>query len=240
MSEGQSSASRKRERIRYLYRHGGVRGMLFYLFYALVNRVTRLRIFRVGILDATAPLDAQLGQLGAYRHALLSPAELEPYVDDPENDLTHDFLDYAAAQGDTCYATFDGTTLISYCWNSDKATAVESDLNIECRPGYIYRYKEFTRRSHRGQRLSSFARAESLREFAAAGMQGFAGYVEANNFVSYRALQRAGHLFPGFIVVLGRGPDPWIWHSPGARAWGFRISSTQAEQQPQGAIKSYS
>ena len=235
-----SQLRRKLERLRYLYRHGGVTGLLFYLFYRLVNRFTRLRVFRMAIMDAGAPIDAQLGRLEAYRHGLFKPAELEPYVDDPENALTREFLDYAATQGDTCYATFEGDTLVSYCWNSDKPTLIEDDLHIEFRKGYIYRYKEYTRTSHRGRRLTSFARAESLRLFAATDVKGFAGYVEADNFVSYRALQRANHLFPGFIVVLGKGPAPWIWHSPGAREWGFRVLSTPPALNVPSAIKSYS
>jgi hypothetical protein len=218
--------------LRYLYRHGGVSGLLFSLFYRLVNRFTRLRIFRMAILDTSVPLESQLGQLSAYRHGLFTPAELEPYADDPENDLSREFLDYAAGQGDSCNAVFEGDKLVSYCWNSDKPTLIEGDLHIEFRGGYVYRYKEFTRRSHRGRRLSSYARAESLRQFAARGLRGYDGYVEDYNFVSYRALQRAGHLFPGFIVVLGKSPLPWIWHSPKAREWGFRVVSTAAGPAP--------
>ena len=240
MQQARSSVGRKLERVRYLYRHGGVGGMLFYFFYHAVNRFTRLRVFRTVIFEASAPIDAQLGQLAEYRHGLYTPAELAKCADDPETDLSPDFLDYAATQGDTCYAIFEGDTLTSYCWNSDKPTVIEQDLHIEFQPGYIYRYKEFTRHSHRGRRLSSYARAESLRLFAASGIKGYAGYVEADNFISYRALQRTGHLFRGFIVVLGKSPNPWIWHSPQALAWGFHVASTTAGARPRGAIKSYS
>lgn len=241
MPQPHSTARRKLERLRYLVRHGGIGGFLFYLCYRFVNRFTRLRIFRMVILDApSAPIGTQLGRLGAYRHGLFTPEELEPYADDPDNDLSREFLDYAAAQGDTCYATFDGDELVSYCWNSEKPTAIEDGLHIECRPGYIYRYKEYTRPSHRGRRISSYARAEALCLAAAAGVSGYAGYVEADNFVSYRALQRSGHAFPGFVIVFGKGAAPWIWHSPAARDWGFRVASTAPGTLPHGAIKSYS
>lgn len=154
--------------------------------------------------------------------------------------MTQDFLDYAEAQGDSCYAVIDDDTLVSYCWHSDKPTVIERDLHIEFQRGYIYRYKEFTRHSHRGRRLSSFARAEALRHFAGTGVKGYAGYVEADNFISYRALQRTGHLFPGYIVVLGNGARPWIWHSPKARDWGFRVVSNSdvAGLLVQGEVKS--
>src|SRR5690606_32249616 len=134
----------KLERFRYLYRHGGVRGMLFYCCYRVVNCFTRLRVFRAVILEASAPIDDQRNRLGFLRHGLLDAVELEPCVDDPENDLSHKFLAYAEAQGDTCYATFDGDALVSYCWNSDKPTVIERDLHIEFAPGYVYRYKEYT------------------------------------------------------------------------------------------------
>jgi hypothetical protein len=228
MSQPSSSMHRKLERVHYLYRHGGMRGMLFYLFYRFVNSFTRLRVFRAVVLDASAPVEPQLGQLDNFQHGLVEPQELAPHVEDPEGDLSPEFLAYADVQGDTCYAVFDGDALVSYCWNSGKPTMVEDDLYIEFAPGYVYRYKEYTRPSHRGRRISSYARAESLRRFAAAGVKGFAGYVEADNFISYRALQRAGHLFPGFMVVLGRGPSPWIWHSPRAREWGFRVVAGSA------------
>ena len=226
MHQALSQAQRKLERLRYLHRHGGVGGVLFYLFYKLVNRFTRLRIFRAAILEASAPVGQQLGRLNEYRHGLVTPAELAPFVDDPENDLTQEFLDYAAAQGHSCYATFDGNTLVSYCWNSDKPTRIEHDLQMEFANGYLYRYKEFTRSSHRGRRLSTYARAESLCSVIDTGVKGFAGYVEADNYICYRALERGGHLFPGFMVVLGKGPEPWIWTSPEAHERGFRVVST--------------
>lgn len=224
----QSWPGRKLERLRYLYRHGGVSGVLFHLLYRTVNRFTRLRIFRAAILEASAPIGAQLARLGPYRHGMFTPEELKRFTDNPENDLTPDFLDYAAAQGDTCYAVLDGDELVSYCWNSDKPTAIEDDLRMEFRNGYIYRYKEFTRPSYRGRRLSTYARAEALCSVADSGVQGYAGYVEIDNFVCYRALERAGHRFPGFIVIFGKGPTPWIWHSQQAKDWGFRVVSTAA------------
>jgi hypothetical protein len=230
-----SSMQRKMERVYYLYRHGGVRGMLFYTFYRVVNSFTRLRVFRAVLFEASAPVEPQLGQLDDFRHGLIDAPALASHVDDPDGDLSHEFLAYADAQGDTCYAVFDGESLVSYCWNSDKPTLIEENLYIEFAPGYVYRYKEYTRPSHRGRRLSAYARAESLRRFAAAGVKGFAGYVEADNFISYRALQRAGHLFPGFMVVLGRGSSPWIWHSPRAREWGFRVVAGSAGEPMVGA-----
>ncbi len=226
MHQAPSTFQRKRERLRYLYRHGGVSGVLFYLVYKLVNCFTRLRIYRMAILESSASVGPQLGHLGGYRNGLFSPAELKPFVDDPENDLTQEFLDDAAAHGHTCNATFEGNTLLSYCWNSEKPTHIEHDLQMEFAPGYLYRYKEFTRNSHRGQRLSTYARAEALCSFAAAGVKGFAGYVEADNFSCQRALAVGHHVFPGFVVVLGTGPDPWIWHSPQAKDRGFRVVST--------------
>jgi hypothetical protein len=235
--QSQSEVRRKLERLRYLYRHGGVTGVLFYLFYKTANRFTRLRVFRAAILEASAPIGRQLGHLHAYRHGLYSPAELKPFIDDPENDLTQEFLDYAAAEGHSCYATFEGNTLVSYCWNSDKPTRIEHDLQMEFAEGYIYRYKEFTRNSHRGRRLSAYARAESLCAIADSGVKGYAGYVEADNFICYRALERGGHLFPGFMVVLGNGPATWIWQSPQAKEWGFRVVSTAAVPQPRSPIK---
>ncbi len=227
MQHAQSAVHRKLESLRYLYVNGGVGGVLFSLFYILVNRFTRLLVFRAAILEAPALIAEHLGRLDAYQHRLCTPAELMPFVADPANDLSKEFLDYATAQGDSCYAIFDGDELVSYCWNSTKSTLIERDLHMDFRDGYIYRYKEYTRPSHRGRRLSSYNHAESLRHFAASGVQGFAGYVEANNYTSYRKLQRTNHLFPGFIVVLGKGPQPWIWHSPQAREWGFHVFSTE-------------
>jgi hypothetical protein len=225
MLQSQSGIRRKLETLRYLYRNGGLSGVLVSLFYKLANRFTRLLVLRAAI-EPQALLEAHLGCLDAYRHGLFTSAELEPFVNDPDTDLTCEFLDYAAAQGDTCYAIFEGNVLVNYCWNSDKPTRIERDLFMCFRPGYTYRYKAYTRPSHRGRRLSSYNNAESLRLFAGAGMQGFAGYVDVNNYISYRTLQRKNHQFPGFIVILGKGSKPWIWHSRQAGEWGFRVIST--------------
>ncbi len=235
MKHAKSGGPRKLEHLRYSYRHGGVGGVLFSLIYKLVNRVVRLRVFRAAITQPPA-LPADLGRLDGYSHGLFSAAELLPFVDDPENELTRKFLAYAIAQGDTCYAIIDGDILANYCWNSGKSTLVDHDLCMDFRAGYIHRYRGFTRPSHRGRRLSSYNHAESLQLFAASGAQGFAGYVDADNYVSYRVLQRVNHLFPGFIVVLGNGPQAWIWHSPQARAWGFMVACSGPEMPPRSTV----
>lgn len=231
----QSGVHRKLEHLRYIYRHGGISGVLFSSLYKLVNSFTRLVVVRVATIEPRTIVADHLGRLDSFRHGLVAPADLLPHADDPDNDLTPEFLRYAKAQGHSCYAIFDGDVLVSYCWNSDKPTRIERDLAINFRAGYIYRYKEYTRPSYRGRRLSSYNHAESLRLFSASGAKGFAGYVEADNYVSYRSLQRMNHVFTGFIVVLGNGPNPWIWHSPKARERGFRVSSTTPEPLPYSA-----
>ncbi|KAF0187860.1 MAG: Uncharacterized protein FD165_2875, partial [Gammaproteobacteria bacterium] len=222
----QTVVRRKHERLRYLYRNGDVAGVLFSLLYHIVNRFTRVMVFKPSVVAAPALVYAHLDRLRSYRHGLFGAAELLPYAGDPANDLSREFLEYAAAQGDTCYAIFDGDTLASYCWNSNRPTLIERNLYMNYRSGYLYRYKEYTRPSHRGRRLGSYNHAESLRHFATSDVRGFAGYVEVDNYIQYRTLERLNHRFPGFIVVLGRGPTPWIWHSPRARAWGFRVVSS--------------
>ena len=224
MQEVMTKLRGKFAKTRYLYRNGGAGGLLFCLLYGLVNRATRLLILRVVKVDFDEVKISHLNQLEGYRYGFFKAEQMRPWAEDPDTDLSHEFLDYARAKGDECFAIFDGDLLANYCWCSEDPTLIEEDLHMEFHPGYYYRYKEFTRVSHRGRRLSSYNSAESLRLLRHCGKQGFAGYVEADNIISYRSVQRKNHTFVGTVVVLGRGPQPWIWHSPGARQWGFRVA----------------
>ena len=232
MPEKTLRVSQKLEQARYLYRNGGLSGLLFALAYKLINRFTRLYILRAVVIGFPEVNTAHLGKLQDYRYGFFTAEQMRPFTRDPVNDLTDEFLDYAAAKGDKCFAIIENGVLVNYCWNSLQPTLIDADLQIEFDPAHYYRYKEYTRPSHRGRRLSSYNSAESLNLLANSPKKGFAGYVEADNYVSSRSLQRKNHRFVGFVVALGRGSDPWIWHSPKARSWGFRvaIAGTQLQE----------
>lgn len=231
MSKKNAGSRQKLDQVRYLYRNGGLTGLLFALAYKLVNRFTRLYILRAAVIGFPEVHTAHLGQLKDYRYGFFSAGQMRPFTRDPANDLTDDFLDYATSKDDKCFAIFEGGVLVNYCWNSLQPTLIDADLQIEFDPSHYYRYKEYTRPSHRGRRLSSFNSAESLNLLAKSTKKGFAGYVEADNYVSWRSLRRKNHRFVGFIVALGRGSDPWIWHSPNARSRGFRVARAGTQMQ---------
>lgn len=216
------------EKARYMYRSGGIPGILFCMLYKVINRFTRLQVIRVFMAEPHAVNTHHLHRLDDYRFDLLTADELWPYVDDPENDLSREFLEYARRKGDKCSAVFEGDKLVNYCWNSEKPTLLEDDLNVEFPSGYHYRYKEFTRASHRGRRLGPYSSAEALVRLSSSSNKGFIGCVEANNFISYRAQKRKNYSFPGSVIIFGKGPEPWIWLSPGARRCGFRVVGAQA------------
>lgn len=210
-------------RFRFVFKNGGVSGVLIKIFHKLANRVTRLLVLRTGMIAFDEINTAHLGKLAHYRHGLYPAEQLRGCTEDPDNDLAAAFIDYAAAQGDRCYAIFEGDKLVNYCWTSQAPTMIEPGLRIEFSPDYYYRYKEYTRPSHRGRRLSSFNHAESMQLLSTSGKKGFAGYVEMDNYISYRSLLKMNHTFAGFVVILGKGQHRWIWHSPKARKGGFRV-----------------
>jgi len=207
----------------YVYKNGGLTGVIFVFIYKVINIFTSLIILRIQKIECSEINKNLLGKLGNYNGRFLNRDEIYEFGLDSENDLPKSFVDYALEKEDECFAIQDGSVLANYCWCTKKPTIINEELVFKFKSEYYYRYRGFTRIPYRGKRLHAINNAESLKVFTERGVKGFVTYVEANNFTSYKSTQRMNYTLVGNAYILGRGKRTKIWLSGRCREEGFDV-----------------
>ena len=161
-------------------------------------------------------------------HRFLTADDLLNSDLDPALDLDREFARTALAKGDRCQGIYCGDELVSYGWYSLQPTEVFPGLHIHFDPGYVYMYKGFTLKAHRGQQLHAVGMALALRDFRQEGIQKIVSIVEETNFPSLRSCYRMGYKDFGVIRTVDLAGAPRIFHSPGCRRYGFNLQSAPA------------
>lgn len=139
---------------------------------------------------------------GDFRALLLNQSMLYRFCEDPQNEMTEEFVEDALSKGDECFGVLDGESLAAYGWYSNSPTAIDPpDLRLHFDRQYIYQYKGFTHARYRGRRLHAVGITGALEHYLARGFKGFIAYVEWNNFASLRSSYRMGFVDFGTIVV---------------------------------------
>jgi hypothetical protein len=140
-----------------------------------------------------------------------------------ENELPEGFIRDALAEGNECYAVLDGDTLASYGWYSKTPTLVNEDLRLHFDRQYVYRYKGFTSKPYRGQRLHAIGMMLALNKYRNQGFKGLVAYVESNNFNSLKSLYRMGYKTCGHLRVLRLGRRYFIQSGQGCSGYGLEL-----------------
>jgi Acetyltransferase (GNAT) family len=138
-----------------------------------------------------------------YRGEFLSHARLTELTrDNPQYEITEEFLRQAFAKGDECYGFLDGEVLAAYGWYSNGPTEISiPGMMLHFDPHYIYMYKGFTHKNYRGQRLHAIAMTRALEAYLSKGYQGIVSYVEWNNFSSLKSCYRMGYVDFGNLYL---------------------------------------
>jgi hypothetical protein len=213
--------------------HFGMGPTAYRAAYRSLNRVTRVVLWKCLVLT---PTDLDFGYVDAARRGgakMLGPAELRPYVADPETLLTHPFLDAAAERQDRCVAFFEADRLISYGWYSSRPMSlVELDpsLVLHFDSSWIYSYNGFTVPRARGRRLRAAGIAYGLMACVRDGSKGNVAYVDSSNFASLRSSHRVGYRIAGYIAVLKLGLRYVCARSYGCRPYGLAVMRVTPEE----------
>lgn len=193
----------------------------------LVNRVVTFKILRG--MHARRPDPSFFRLPAGYSAGFVNAADLARWHDDPACELSAQFARAAFAAGDQCYAVCAGSSLAAYSWYSTRPTpAVSPDLLLHFAPGYVYMYKGFTTKAHRGKRLHGIGKTHALRHFTAKGYRGLISYVESTNFESLRSNARMGCEIFGSIYVLRLFGRYFTFSTPGCWRFEFRLQRTAA------------
>ena len=166
-----------------------------------------------------------------YAGGFIGERALDAFAGDPETALSAEFVRYALAKGDKCFAFVHHGSLRAYGWYATTPTRVSPDLRIHVARGYVYMYRGFTHASHRGRRLFPTGMTRALRHFRSVGYKGMLLYVDANNLDSLKSCARMGFRAFGTVfiaTILGR---QLVCASPGCARFGMRIEDTSGEAQ---------
>jgi hypothetical protein len=194
--------------------------------YRVLNKLVPIRIFK-GMTAVLDDVDRTLFDTGGFAVRIASFDELRAAAAQPAwaTEMSLSFLDGAAARGDECVGIFDGDALVSIGWYARKPTPVSESLVLHFDPAWIYMYKGFTLKSHRGKRLHGIGMTFALAHYARAGARGLISYVEFNNLMSLRSVERMGYKIFGDIYVAQVGGRDRCLSTPGCRPYQFRLSA---------------
>jgi hypothetical protein len=162
--------------------------------------------------------DPALFEAPGFHGRFVDPDELA-YVCAGTFELWPAFLRDAARRGDRCYALFQGETLASYGWYSDRPSSIDDNLLIHFDPVYAYMYKGYTVPAYRGLHLHAVGMCRALRD-------GLISYVQSNNFASLRSVARMGYRIFGTVFLVRLGGRNLTYATRGCRDDDFWVEPT--------------
>jgi len=202
----------------------GRRAAFHELQHRIVNRLMPFQVLK-GMIATADGIDQSLLDAGDLNTRFVSRDELIAATAVPEvaEEMSADFIERATAQGDECYGIFDGRQLVSFGWYSNQPTQISDDLTLCFDRAWMYMYKGYTLRSHRGKRLHGVGMSLALHAYTKRGSRGLISYVRSTNFQSLRSTERMGYQIFGEIYIAHAAKRPLIWATPGCAAYDFRV-----------------
>lgn len=151
---------------------------------------------------------------------LMAEREVLSLCQDERLDLHAPAVQTAYARGDVCVASFDGESIVGYCWLAFAPVHHLDGVWVQFDRTVAWTYKSLVRPSHRGRgiapalyRLADDACLERGRSYSVI-------CVESHNHPSVRAALRAGYAPAGYAGYLLRGSRLLTWSSAAAKGQG--------------------
>ena len=207
-------------------KHFGRRAALHEIQHRIVNRLVPFQVLK-GMTATADGIDQTLLDAGDLRTRFATRDELLAAAAVPElaEEMSVDFIEQALARGDECYGIFEGPQLVSLGWYSNQPTQLSDNLTLRFDRSWMYMYKGYTLRSHRGKRLHGIGMSKALHAYTQRGSRGLISYVKSTNFQSLRSTGRMGYRIFGEIYIAEAIGRPLIYATPGCAAYDFRVES---------------
>ncbi len=158
-----------------------------------------------------------------YEVRVLTDADYQKAVLNPELDLSYGFIEHALNTGGFCMGAFKDDELVAYVWRAFGDAPGSSQFRLRVTPPLRYGYKALTLPAHRGLRLQSSISLASDQTCIDRGYTTGASYIETDNYASIRSDRRRGAKVVGWIAWLSKGQFRWCYASPGARRFGLTL-----------------
>jgi hypothetical protein len=190
----------------------------------IVNRVVPFQVLK-GMTATADGIDKSLLDAGELRSRFVARDELCAAAAVPEvaEEMSGGFIDEATGRGDECFGIFDGSQLVSFGWYSNQPTPISDQLALHFDRAWMYMYKGYTLRSHRGKRLHGIGMSQALFAYAKRGARGLISYVRSTNFQSLRSTERMGYQIFGEVYVAEAMGRPLTWATRGCAEYDFRV-----------------
>ena len=195
--------------------------------YRAAGKLIPLMAFK-GMTAVLADVDPTLLSPGPYEARLATKKDLLKVMKDPEwqSQLDEAFVEKAMNAGDECFGIFDQGKMVSMGWYSMNATPVSENAEIVFDPAWVYMYKGYTQKTHRGKRLHGIGMSSALKMYTEQGARGLISYVEVNNFASLRSIEKMGYRIFGEVGAAEIGGKLRTACTNGCKPFGFYLSAT--------------
>ena len=202
----------------------GRRAALHDLQQRIVNRLVPFHVLK-GMIATAEGIDKTLLDAGGLLTRFATREELLAAASNPEvaAEMSVEFVHQAIDKGDDCYGIFDGPRLVSLGWYSNQPTQLSDTLTLHFDRAWMYMYKGYTLKSHRGKRLHGIGMSRALYAYTERGYRGLISYVRSTNFESLRSTGRMGYRIFGDIYIAEAIGRPLTWATPGCAAYDFRV-----------------
>ena len=141
--------------------------------------------------------------------------------EDPDLDLSPDFVREAFARGDVCAGAYDGDHLVAYAWKTTECVPVAGSLWIRLeKDGCRYGYKSLVLPRYRGDRLGTSVGRVSDHVFVERGITRTVSVITLSNLASLRSSFRdPKRRRIGFAGFIERGNSYRTFRTPGVREY---------------------
>jgi hypothetical protein len=207
----------------------GRRAALHDLQHRIVNRLVPFQVLK-GMIATADGIDRTLLDAGGLQTRFVTREELlaAAAVAEIAEEMSVEFIEQATARGDECFGIFDAQELVSFGWYSNQPTQISDHLTLCFDRAWMYMYKGYTLRSHRGKRLHGIGMSLALHAYNKRGSRGLISYVRSTNFQSLRSTERMGYQIFGDVYIAEAIGRPLIWATPGCAAYDFRVERRTA------------
>jgi hypothetical protein len=178
-----------------------------------------LHVMQQGVGDATRAAGGQR----RFVCRELSEEEVLAFAADPALELDAQWVRSAFARGAVCLGALQNGHLLGYTWLAYGDTAYAAGVWIELDESLRYSHKSYVRPEHRGKRIIQALHGLADRAELWRGRSASVNFVDADNFASLAALERAGARTLGYAAYAKIFGTLIAFRSPGLRRAGIRL-----------------
>jgi len=191
----------------------------------LVNKALPFQILRGMTVRLRNVRDPGLFEAPGFDGRFLKEGELWIYAQNPEHQISPEFLATALARGDRCYALVDkrNGALATYGWYTNLRTPLDEHFLLHFERAWTYMYKGYTMPKYRGKRLHAVGMCRALRAVRREGRRGLISCVSSSNLASLQSVTRMGYQIFGDVYLWRAAGRSYTYATPGCRPYGFWV-----------------